>query len=122
MKRIILSLCFSLISVLAFTQWTWQNPLPQGNILTSVFFTDLNHGCAVGEAGTIIKTTDGGTTWTLQNSGTTLRLTSVAFINSNTGYAVGIFGIIIKTTDGGNTWNQINSGTGQNLFSIFFVD
>src|ERR1035438_8612212 len=75
--------------IAAFSQWTWQNPLPQGNILTSVYFTDTNHGCAVGESGTIVKTADGGSTWTLQNSGTMQRLTSVAFLNSTTGYAVG---------------------------------
>ena len=119
-KLIYIVLFFSPFS--AFSQWTWQNPLPQGNILTSVYFTDTNHGCAVGESGTVVKTTDGGSTWTLPNSGTTIRLNSVAFLNANTGYAVGLFGTIIKTTDGGNTWNKVNSGTSQHLFSIFFVD
>ena len=28
--------------------WVWQNPLPQGNILNSVYFTDANNGYAAG--------------------------------------------------------------------------
>jgi hypothetical protein len=57
---------FLFLSFLAFHQgytqdWQWQNPLPQGNLLNSVYFTDANKGFVVGDAGTIIKTTDGGT-------------------------------------------------------------
>ena len=51
--------------------WYWQNPLPQGNTLNGVFFTDANTGTAVGDVGTIIRTTNGGTNWTCQSSGTT---------------------------------------------------
>jgi hypothetical protein len=29
---------FLLISILGFSQWCWQNPLPQGNGLRSVYF------------------------------------------------------------------------------------
>ena len=48
-------------------QWFWQNPLPQGNPLTSICFTDANTGWAVGTGGTIMKTTDGGSNWENQN-------------------------------------------------------
>ena len=40
--------------------WYWQNPLPQGYTLYGVFFTDANTGTAVGEYGTIIRTSNGG--------------------------------------------------------------
>ena len=55
MKTVTILLCFSLIPILVFPQWHWQNPLPQGNSLESVFFTDSNTGYAVGDAGTILK-------------------------------------------------------------------
>ncbi|MCK4548296.1 MAG: hypothetical protein KAW17_12745, partial [Candidatus Eisenbacteria sp.] len=42
--------------------WFWQNPLPQGNSLSDVCFTDANTGTAVGAIGTILRTTDGGAT------------------------------------------------------------
>jgi photosystem II stability/assembly factor-like uncharacterized protein len=38
-------------------------------------------GWAVATAGTIVKTTDGGSVWTAQASGTTKRLEAVLFQN-----------------------------------------
>ena len=118
MKKFLFSISLSLISVFAFSQWTWQNPLPQGNPLKSVYFTDSNTGYAVGDLGTILKTNNGGTTWTVLSSGTTNRLYSVYFTDANTGYAVGgeylssltQTGIILKTSDGGITWTVSSSG------------
>ena len=60
-----------LFPVVAFPQWRWQNPLPCGNSLSSVYFTDNNTGYAVGFTGTILKTIDGGATWTIYSSGPT---------------------------------------------------
>src|SRR5712664_1744934 len=97
------------------TQWHWQNPLPQGNNLRGASFVDANTGTVVGEYGTIVRTTDGGNSWTIQSSGTVNTLFGVSFIDTNTGAAVGgACGIggestILRTTDGGNTWmNQAN--------------
>jgi len=82
-------ICVALILIqfttLAQEGWFLQNPLPQGNTLYSVYFTDSNTGWAVGDFGAILKTTDGGTSWTLQSSGTTNDLESVYFTDSNTG-------------------------------------
>lgn len=58
-------------------------------------------GWAVGVAGTIIKTTDGGTSWNEQTSGTTVFLESVYFVDIQTGWVVGSNGTILKTTTGG---------------------
>ncbi len=49
----------------AFCQWSWVNPLPQGNTIHDVKFIGSNSAIAVGECGTILKTTDGGNTWNL---------------------------------------------------------
>jgi photosystem II stability/assembly factor-like uncharacterized protein len=51
--------------------------------------------------GTILRTTDGGATWTSQASGTNNPLFGVAFTDANTGTAVGDGGTILRTTDGG---------------------
>ena len=59
-------------------------------ILHGVSFTDANNGTAVGSStGTILRTTNGGTTWTSQTSGTTNDLYGVSFTDANTGTAVG---------------------------------
>jgi hypothetical protein len=43
--------------------WFLQNPLAQGNQLWGVCFTDANTGTAVGEGGTILRTTTAGVVW-----------------------------------------------------------
>ncbi len=81
--------------------WYWQNPLPTGNTLYRVHFTDANTGTAVGEYGTILRTTNGGSSWTSQTSGTTISLLGVSITDANTGTAVGQTGTILRTTTGG---------------------
>src|SRR5687768_7172828 len=54
--------------------WRWQNPLPQGNDLRSVSFVGEAVGWAVGDAGTVMATADGGATWAQQASGTSADL------------------------------------------------
>ncbi len=102
--------------------WQWQNPLPQGNALYTVHFTDEQTGWAVGYKGTILKTIDGGQTWAAQASGTGSHLIGVVFADSQTGWAAGYDGVILKTVDGGETWIRQPSGTTKYLNYIWFVD
>ncbi len=75
-----------------------------------------------GDNGFIKKTTDGGTTWSDQTSGTTLGLHGIDFINANEGWACGYTGTILHTTDGGATWTEQVSTTANLLSSIKFSD
>ena len=59
--------------------------------------------------GTIIRTTDSGTNWISQTSGTTGNLLGVSFSDANTGTAVGETGKILRTTDGGTNWTPQTS-------------
>src|SRR6267378_2623104 len=70
-------------------RWVWQNPLPQGNDLRGASFVDANTGTVVGFYGTIVRTTDGGSSWTIQSGGTTENLWAVSFSDTNNGTAVG---------------------------------
>jgi photosystem II stability/assembly factor-like uncharacterized protein len=62
--------------------------------------------------GVIVKTTDGGQTWTetvLEQAGfADIRINSMAFANADTGYVVGRAqgndALMFKTVDGGKTW------------------
>jgi photosystem II stability/assembly factor-like uncharacterized protein len=90
--------------------------------LFSVHFKDNNIGWAVGEYGTILKTTNGGTNWTTYTSGTIASLWSVHFTDNNTGWVVGSVGTIIKTTNGGTNWTAQSSGNTYSLFSVHFTD
>jgi len=72
--------------------------------------------------GIILRTTNGGTTWTSQTSGTINSLYGVSFTDSDNGTAVGDDGTILRTTDGGATWTQQTSGTTNSLYGVSFTD
>src|SRR5436190_7561938 len=70
------------------TSWSWRNPLPTGASLSAVALIDADTATVVGSGGTIMRTSDGGATWTPQSSGATGYLNAVCFTDSNTGTAV----------------------------------
>ena len=128
-----------------------EKPIPgdyqSWSSLNTVEFVDANTGwigCGVGGdigEGSILKTTDGGETWTEQNfsllkktkvndrenyhpdDGNGIR--SIFFKDSNIGYAVGGDGggwsrEIFTTTDGGSTWiNKYHGSEETGLLSVF---
>ena len=103
--------------------WQWQYPKPQGNTLRDIFVFNKSTAIAVGDFGTVIKTTDGGDSWDVQHhaGGTAFGLNSVYFIDELNGWAVG-GNVLIRTIDGGNTWNQIKTDTTLGYNSVYFVD
>ena len=102
----ILSLLIFILPINLFAQegWFWQNPLPQGNHLRDVQFADQNQGWAVGEAGTILYSSDGGNNWLPQMSGTDQHLYSISVVDQSKSWVVGRGGKILKTTNGGTNW------------------
>ena len=66
---------------------------------------------AAGVSGTIVKTADGGTTWTPQASGTTADFYAINCPDVAICYAVGPNGVIRTTTNNGSTWLPQTSGT-----------
>jgi len=83
--------------------WFVQYPVTSKNFLNDVCFIDTNNAIAVGDRGTILKTTDGGSSWNPQSSGTIGDLRSVSFTDISNGTIVGS-DLILRTTDGGQTW------------------
>jgi len=91
--------------------------------LTSAFFTSKKNGWAVGWDGAIIKSTDEGITWQLQESNTSYPLNGVFFSDSLNGVACGYGSTMLKTTDGGERWEKILLDSAEmNLISFYFVD
>ena len=76
-----------------------------GRWLLGVKFRDSLIGCAVGANGTLIRTVDGGTTWStpsLPAIGSTF-LTDIEFTQWTRAYAVGNNGLILQSLDDGVT-------------------
>jgi photosystem II stability/assembly factor-like uncharacterized protein len=88
--------------------------------LNSIYFRDPQHGWAAGEMGIILATTDGGTTWEKQTSGTEHSLTDIEFFDTSFGLAVGLDGIILKTLDGGATWTQDKPSVITHYYGVTF--
>ncbi|MFK5857520.1 MAG: T9SS type A sorting domain-containing protein, partial [Bacteroidota bacterium] len=87
-------------------------------------------GWAVGDFGVVIKTLDGGESWTLQNSTTENNIVDVFFINHDLGWASSInytnppYGtLLLKTINGGVDWVS-ETYLDENIFinCIFFLD
>jgi len=91
------SFVFYLILMIGFNQsvsaaivWSAQTS-GTTNPLQDVSAVDASTAWAVGTGGTILYTTDGGTTWNGQTSGTTQTLLGVSAADASTAWAVGRF-------------------------------
>lgn len=88
---------------------TWQQqPVPTQTTLTSVFFINPRLGWAAGHAAIILRTTDGGESWTKVYEDPTGEqpILDLWFRDDRFGYAVGAYGLLLETTDGGDTWGK----------------
>jgi photosystem II stability/assembly factor-like uncharacterized protein len=90
---------------------------PTSLALYGVAFSDANTWVAVGDAGTIIRSTDGGVVWTPIASPVGDPLRAVSF-NGSTGIAVGIAGRVLRTIDGGLNWTKETRPTTRALYSV----
>lgn len=124
MKQLLILIALFVMFQASYAQfaWEWINPKPQGNTLNDVFFTDTLTGYAVGLAGTLIKTTDGGNNWQRIYCGTWDNLNTIYFTDAYTGFIAGEKGRILKTTDAGQHWDSLISNTNRDLYSIVFVN
>jgi photosystem II stability/assembly factor-like uncharacterized protein len=91
---------------------------------SGVWFTDARTGYVVGERGTILKTTNGGTSWgEQQKTGARDHLSAVHFSNADTGHVVGYLGTAFGTKDAGTRWASTPFGRKTaTLHAIHFID
>jgi photosystem II stability/assembly factor-like uncharacterized protein len=103
-------------------------PEPQGRRrrgarrIASVYFLDAEHAWAVGSAGSIYHTADGGETWERQ-LGEQQRndFREVLFYDDKNGWIAGDGGVLLETQDGGQTWETLPSRTRQRLIGVHFA-
>ena len=116
-------LIFLTLATTGFAQpkWTWQNPSPQGNYLTSIWSIDSITTLAVGYVGAVIVTTDGGDSWQVKSLNDEFNLYDLSFTPDKVGWCVGVGGAIYKTEDFGKSWIKKNSDSLSILHSVFFL-
>ncbi len=96
-----------------------SNGMPEP--LWEVEFLNANIGIAGAEFGVVLKTRDGGGTWTrIEPRPTLARINDVSWLDANTLVAVGEYGTLLRSTDAGESWDTIYSHP--DLYSIEFAD
>jgi photosystem II stability/assembly factor-like uncharacterized protein len=97
-----------------------------GIALRGVYFVTPEIGWVCG-GNVVLKTINGGTTWTNLTTGTSeIVFYGLNFINENVGWLVGSRGETLKTTNGGTTWTPVNTTTAHadvgHFWGISFCD
>lgn len=91
--------------------WGWGSPTPQGNDLNAVAFQGAV-GYAVGNFGTVLRSTDSGQTWTGLPTTTFDDLKLVQEVNPTTVVAASDCSVV-ESTDSGQTFTTLPLGLGE---------
>lgn len=107
----ILILLLSNINVFAQIYWI-QQPSPTQKKLTKCQYLDSLYGWVIGDSGIILRTTNSGANWGVQQSGVTgSELRDLTFISRNTGWIISVDStyktFILKTTNSGVNWSKV---------------
>ncbi|MBK7159809.1 MAG: hypothetical protein IPH77_15060 [Ignavibacteria bacterium] len=87
---------------------SWANiDIPLG--IYSFHFLNMDTGVICGEMGAVYKTTNGGTIWIQQPTGTFRDLNSIFLTSDKNGYTAGAIGTLLTTSSGGNSPYILNS-------------
>ena len=112
MKNVLILLSIILCSQSSFSQTWHEISTPIEVNLNAIDFPSNSVGYIVGDSTTILKTIDGGITWTeinhsgLMNSSFSHQLVDVDFIDEQTGFVTMLYDNegVYKTIDGGVNW------------------
>jgi photosystem II stability/assembly factor-like uncharacterized protein len=99
--------------------WVSQSSGIMRSMLESIHMLGPDEAVIVGDAGTIMRSTD-GQTWQNQKQGSMATLHDVSFVSEKAGFAAGTTGAVLRTTDGGMTWQELPER--RTADAIFFTD
>lgn len=102
---------------------TWIATDAASDFYNQIVFTSDSVGYAIGYFGIVLKTINGGESWTrILNEHFSFSEKSnfrdAYFVDDNNGYIVGDNGYVVYTNDGGKKWNAIQKFTDTDLYAI----
>jgi len=92
--------------------WTELNPKVPRVTYIGLHFVNKDTGWACGQSGAVIKTMDGGSSWTISETPVNNLLLKTHSYNGQIVLVTGYDGIILRSSDGGENFEQITSGVG----------
>jgi photosystem II stability/assembly factor-like uncharacterized protein len=100
---------------------TWTLKQSASAVVTSVVAFDDQHAIALGSADVAYRTSDGGTSWSPVEMGSSADLLDMSFRDTKLGIAVGQPGTVVTTIDGGASWSSETIQDGGFLSGISFT-
>lgn len=111
-----LSMIFACFDIAA-SQSGWVRQVSgTDQVFHSVAFIDDSIGTVCGDDMTILRTIDGGQSWTPQAATPFAGYNAISFAGPDHGLATGSSGSIVSTTDGGDVWNTVQ----ENMFFTYY--
>ena len=107
--------------------FTWQlvHAITSTVDINFIKFYDIRFGFIYRDIGVLLRTSDGGSTWTVSN-GVNHKINSMAFVNRDTIYGAGEYGVLFKTIDGGLNWTWLATSQAliyaHDFYSAYFFD
>ncbi len=101
------------------TSWTSQSI---SGVLNTIVFTDSLNGYLGGDNGLVLKTADGGVSWTDVSTPWTSKIRGSFALSQDTVYFVGDNGLVANTNDGGASYNYYTTGLGISYLDTYFWD
>ncbi|TLX76883.1 hypothetical protein E9993_04130 [Labilibacter sediminis] len=111
---LLISIVVSLFTFNCWGQSGWTNQTPSSTYagLLGVYAVDAEHVWAVGQSGTVLHSSNGGSSWNVVNTGYTDDFLTVTFLNRDTGFVAGDpesgGAFVLKTVDRGVNWTRID--------------
>jgi photosystem II stability/assembly factor-like uncharacterized protein len=106
----------------ATAQVTWDSSnVGSAANLSDIVISSRSNVFAIGDTGTIARSTDAGRTWICQPSGTTRGFVSIVFVDSLHGVAGGSNALRF-TTDGGSSWQTPSTLPSHGTKSVAFAN
>jgi photosystem II stability/assembly factor-like uncharacterized protein len=96
----------ALFASVAWAGWVTQES-GTAQDLNANYVLSASTAFAVGNTGTILRTTSGGASWEVRASGTLQNLNDIAAVSSLEIYAAGSSGTLLKSIDNGDTWTPL---------------